>query len=73
MSYTKKDEYIVTTGNRWIRLASGWWKGDTFLADTTERTSPAVAHTRDRKEAVRLSKGEAAAEALQVKGKVVKA
>lgn len=43
----------------------------TWLADTTERTSPVVAHTYNKEEAVRLSFEEAQREAKQVRGKVV--
>jgi len=51
-----KEIYIVVTG------------AGTYLADTTERTSPVVAHTRSQAEAVRLTHIAATAEAEQVKG-----
>lgn len=43
-----------------------------YLADTTERTAPLVAHTVNISEAVKLSKADAEEEARQVKGKVMK-
>ncbi len=77
MGYKKKEEYIVYLGK--IPFTTGQNAAyrteqlDCWLADDTTRTSPVVARTRNKNEAVRLTYAEAHAEAKQVKGKVVKA
>lgn len=72
MAYQAKESFVVSTGTRRVLSDGIRMVAKTWLADTTERTAPVVCHTRNKSEAVRLTKQQAADEAKQVQGIVEK-